>query len=401
MKKINKRTINIGIVCSPKLGGSGVVGSELAKYLAKKDKYKIVFIGDELSFRLNKSNVIFHKVEKLNHALFTHPLSEAALIEGIVSAVIKYKLNIIHAHFAIPYAHCAIQAKEILKKMGINIFVITTLHGTDVLSLGLEVSATMKYILEQSDIVTAVSMNLALKTKEIYRIQKEVSVIYNFVENQSSKLKINNLLRNKYAKKDEKVFVHISNFRPIKRITDTLSVFLKVQETVPSVLLLIGEGPDTVAAKKWAKSVKNQKSIYFLGQVKNPYKYLQIADALILTSSYESFSLASLEAMSFGVPVFSTKVGGVSEVIKDKESGYLTELGDLNAMSNVMIKHFSENKNIIRMKKQASKLSGNFSSKIIVPQYENIYNQLMLSLEPVISKFPFRVNLLKSLSKSL
>lgn len=383
MKKINKKTINIGVVCSPWLGGSGVVGSELAKYLAKKNQYKIVFIGDEFSFRLDKKDVFFHKVEKLNHALFTHPLSEAALTEGIISAVIKYKLDIIHAHFAIPYAHCAIQAKEILKKMGINVFVITTLHGTDVLSLGLEVPAIMKHILEQSDIVTAVSMNLAIKTKEIYQIQKNVNVIYNFVDlKRSSKLESNTLLRSKYAKKSEKIFIHISNFRPIKRVEDTLNIFLKAHRIIPSVLLLIGEGPDVAAAKKWANSMKNQESIHFIGQVKNPYKYLQIADALIITSTYESFSLAGLEAMSCGVPVFSTRVGGIPELIEDKKSGYLVELGDFNSMLNNITQHFSDNKNIIRMRKQARKLSKNFSAEKIVPQYEHIYNQLMVSLNP-------------------
>lgn len=384
MKKLYKKT-SIGMVCSPLLGGSGVVGSELAKYLAKKGKYKVVFIGDGFPFRLNKSDVTFHKVEKLSHSLFTHPLSEAALTEGIVSAVIKYKLSIIHAHFAIPYAHCAIQAKEILEKMGIKIFVITTLHGTDVLSLGGEVPQTMKYILEQSDIVTAVSMNLALKTKETYDIKKEVNVIYNFVDKQLPQLGSHLRLRNKYAKKDEKIFVHISNFRPIKRVTDTLSVFIKVHKEIPSVLLLIGEGPDTEAIKHWASSVKNQTSIHFMGPVKNPYKYLQIADALIITSTYESFSLASLEAISFGVPVFGTRVGGIPEVIENNKSGYLFELGNLKGMSDKIVKHFSNNEDVLKMKKQTRILSKGFSAKKIIPQYEHIYNQLMLSLNPDIN----------------
>ncbi len=378
----SKGTINIGMVCSPLLGGSGVVGSELARYLSKKSEYKIVFIGDEFSFRLNKKDVVFHKVEKLNHALFTHPLSEAALTNGIVDAVVKHKLTIIHAHFAIPYAHCAIQAKEILKKMGINIFVITTLHGTDVLSLGLEVPTIMEHILRESDIVTAVSMSLAIKVKKLYKFSKNVNVIYNFVDlNQSLKVRSNKLLRKKYAKEGEKVFVHISNFRPIKRITDTLNVFLKVHRIVPSVLLLIGEGPDTIAAKKLANSMKNQEQIHFIGKVKNPYKYLQIADALIITSTYESFSLAALEAISFGIPVFSTRVGGIPEVIEDKKSGYLVKLGDINNMSEDIVKHFSDNKNIDWLSKQALERSHKFSAEKIVPQYEHLYHQLTLSLD--------------------
>lgn len=380
MEKINTETINIGMVSSPSLGGSGVVGSELAKYLAKKSQYKIVFIGDEFPFRLDEKDVLFYKVEKLNHALFTNPLSEAALTEGIVSAVLKYKLDIIHAHFAIPYAHCAIQAKEILKNMGIKVSVVTTLHGTDVLSLGLEVPAIMKHILRESDVVTAVSVNLADKTKEIYKTQKKINVVYNFVDfNNSSKLENKNLLRSKYAKKREKVFTHISNFRPIKRVADTINVFLKVQHAIPSVLLLIGEGPDTGAARKLAKSIRGQESIHFIGRVKNPYKYLKIADALIMTSAYESFSLAALEAMSCGVPVFGTRVGGVPEVIEDQKSGYLVELGDLDAMSSNIIQHFSDNKNVTRMRENARGLSEKFSAEKIVSQYEHIYNQLILS----------------------
>lgn len=380
MRKTNKETVNIGVVCSPRLGGSGVVGAELAKYLAKKDKYKIVFIGDEFSFRLDKKDVLFYKVEKLNHALFTHPLTEAALTEGIVSAVLKHNLNIIHAHFAIPYAHCAIQAKQILKRMGVKVVVITTLHGTDVLSLGLEVPAIMKSIFEESDALTAVSMNLANKIKELYQVQKKINVIYNFVDGQDPKLESKTLSRNKYAKKDEKVFVHISNFRAIKRITDTLKVFQKVRQVIPSVLLLIGEGPDIEAARKWANSIKNQESTYFIGRVKNPYRYLKFADALIMTSAYESFSLAALEAMSCGVPVFSTRVGGVPEVVVDNKSGYLVELGDLNSMSDKIVKHFSSEKDVPKMRKQALKLSENFSAEKIVPQYERIYSQLMFSL---------------------
>lgn len=378
----NKKTINIGIVCSPNLGGSGVVGSELAKFLAKKNKYKIVFIGDEFSFRLNREDVEFHKIEKLNHALFTHPLSESALTEGIVSAVIKYKLNIIHAHFAIPYAHCAIQAKEILRRMGINIFVVTTLHGTDVLSLGLEVPETMNHILNQSDAVTAVSMNLAVKSKEIYNVKKDIKVIYNFVDFKNTiKLKNPTRFRKKFAKKDEKIFIHISNFRPIKRVTDTLNVFMKAQQNIPSTLILVGEGPDIENAKRWAKTMKNEKSIHFLGKVKNPYKYLQIADGLIITSTYESFSLVSLEAMTFGVPVFGTKVGGIPELIENNKSGYLAEARHPNGVYKNIIQHFSDAKKITKIRNQAFKTSKNFSAEKIIPQYESIYSQLMLSLD--------------------
>lgn len=382
-----KQIINIGIVCSPWLGGSGVVGSELAKYLSKKDSYKIVFIGDDFPFRLKKSDIIFHKVEELHHALFTHPLSEAALTEGIVKAVIKHKLTIIHAHFSIPFAHCAVQAKDILEKMGIHIFVITTLHGTDVLSLGQETPATMRYILNQSDVITAVSHDLSARTKQLYNPKKEIQVIHNFIDSQQIELlKKSRMQRRRFAKPNEKILVHISNFRPVKRVNDTLRVFLKLHSKIPSVLLLIGEGPDIEAAKKLAKSMKKQESIHFIGRVKNPYNYLKIADALLVTSSYESFCLAALEALVSGVPVFGTRVGGIPEVIEHGKSGYLVDMGDVTGMVNNIAQHFSNEKSVIHMKQHAQRRAKHFAAKKIIPQYEYIYKSLM-KIKKVKEKF--------------
>lgn len=364
--------MNIGIVASPWIGGSGVVGSELAKYLAKNPKYKIVFIGFDFPFRLNANDVFFYKVKSVDHALFANPLREVALVEGIVEAVIEHKLEIIHAHFAIPFAYCALQAKEILKKIGINIKVVTTLHGTDVLSLGLEVPATMKYVLEQSDAVTAVSIDLAQKAQKTYHTKKNIQVIYNFINlNQPLIKKANFLNRKNIAKDNEKIFVHISNFRSIKRIPDTIKVFSRVSKKIPSRLLLIGKGPEIKTAKNLSKSLNN-KSISFMGTVKNPYQYLQIADGLIVTSEYESFCLVALEAMAFGVPVFSTKVGGIPEVIKHGKSGYLAKKGDIKALSEYIINYFSGS-NASSVKIEAKEIAKNFASEKIVPQYEKLY----------------------------
>lgn len=380
MKRYPKDKINIGIVCSSSVGGSGVVGSELARYLAKTGKYKVVCIGFDFPFRLNENEVIFHKVKAVEHSLFTSPLREAALVESIVEAVIEHKLDIIHAHFAIPFAYCALQAREILQKMGIDIKVVTTLHGTDVLTLGREIPGTMKYVLEQSHAVTAVSNDLARKAKRIYHTQKSIQVIYNFIDlNHNPREKANLLVSKSIAKADEKIFVHISNFRPIKRVADTLKVFSMVHKKIPSVLLLIGEGPEFETAKELCQSMNKSQSIYFLGSVKNPYQYLRIADGLIVTSEYESFCLVSLEAMSFGVPVFSTKVGGIPEVIKHGESGYLARLGDVDTLSEYVINHFSDNNNVFLMRETAKKLSQNFAAEKIIPQYEWIYQQLVSS----------------------
>lgn len=381
MKRYPKDKINIGIVCSSSVGGSSVVGSELARYLVKTGRYKIVCIGFDFPFRLNKNDVIFHKIKAVDHALFVSPLREVALVEGIIEAVIEHKLDIIHAHFAIPFAYCALQAREILKKMGINIKVVTTLHGTDVLILGRELPATMKYILEQSNAVTAVSRDLAKKAKSIYHTQKSIQVIYNFIDSDRNLgEKANFLISRNIAKAGDKIFIHISNFRPIKKVNDTIKVYSKVNKQIPSVLLLIGEGPEFEITKALYKSVDKSESIHFIGRVKNPYQYLQIADGLIVTSEYESFSLVSLEAMSFGVPVFSTKVGGIPEVIKHKQSGYLVKSGDIEALSKYVIKHFSSSNSISFMRERAKELSRNFAAEKIIPQYEWIYQQLISSL---------------------
>lgn len=377
MKKQDRKTINVGIVCSPWLGGSGVVGAELARYLAKDRRYKIVFIGEQLPFRLEKEQVIFHQVDKLSHSLFEHPLSETALTEGIVEAVIKYKLDIIHAHFAIPFASCAIQAKSILKSMGVDVSVVTTLHGTDVLNLGPEAFVVMRHILEHSDVVTAVSMDLAARAQKQFGIKKDIPVVYNFVDfSEYPKARKNSILRNKFAKPQEKLFVHVSNFRPIKRVSHTIKVFSKVHSTIPSSLLFIGEGPDISAAKRLAKTMRKQDSIHFIGKVKNPYKYLRIADALLITSEYESFCLAALEAMASGVPVFGTRVGGLPEVVTHGKAGYLADLGDAEKLAGYIRRYFANLKQMTEMKKNALEASKKFDIFRIIPQYEYIYTQL-------------------------
>lgn len=264
--------------------------------------------------------------------------------------------------------------------MGIDIKVVTTLHGTDVLTLGRELPGTMKYILEQSNAVTAVSIDLARKAKEIYHTKRGIQVIYNFID---SKLNLDkrdySLLRKKIIKSNEKIFIHISNFRPVKRIVDTLKVFSKVNKKIPSVLLLLGEGPEVGIAKEFCKSLDKGQSVYFIGMVKNPYQYLKIADGLIVTSAYESFCLVGLEAMSFGVTVFGTKVGGIPEVIKHERSGYLVKQGNLEALSKYIIRHFSDMNNISSMRQQAQERASDFTAEKIIPQYELIYHQLVSS----------------------
>lgn len=378
MKKGAKKLIKIGIVSSPWLGGSGVVAAELAKYLNKTGRYKIIFIGQKLPFRLSLSEVNFHDVSSLKHPLFENPLVDISMIEGIVEAVIEHKIDILHAHFALPFGYYAVQAKEILKQMGIKVKVITTLHGTDVLMLGKESPAIMKLVLKQSDEITVVSKNLMQLTKNIYRTTRNIRVIYNFIDHR--KLPANKpsiQLRRRFARDDQKIFMHVSNFRPIKKVEDVLKIFSKVNRDLPSVLIFIGEGPKMNLVKRITNSMKCKDSIYFLEAVNNPYLYLQIADGLIITSKYESFCLAALEAMSFGVPVFSTNVGGIKEVIKHKVSGYLTKQGDIQAFVKNMLGHFSNNKKVAEMKLNSLNESMMFNTENIIPQYEKIYQKLL------------------------
>ncbi len=376
--KNSVKKLSIGIVCSPWLGGSGVVGSELAQYLAKTNKYQVVFIGVDFPFRMNKHNIMFHKVSNVKHALFSSPLNEASLTEGIVEAVILHKLDLIHAHFAIPFAYCALQAREILKQKGIDIKVVTTLHGTDVLSLGQEVPQIMKYVLEESDRVTAVSNDLAKRAKQIYACKKQIEVIYNFINFSTFPQKaIRPQLKKKYASSNEKVFVHISNFRPIKRIGDCIKIFSKVNKKMPAVLLLIGEGPEIENIKKQKETVRNQDSIHFVGRVKNPYSFLEIADGLIITSEYESFCLVGLEALAYGVPVFSTNVGGISEVITHDRLGYLADVGDIDGLASHILTHFVDEEKIHSFTKEAYKASHEFTAEKIIPGYEAVYHQVV------------------------
>lgn len=378
MKKDAKKLIKIGIVSSPWLGGSGVVAAELAKYLNRTGRYRIIFIGQKLPFRLSLNEVNFHDVSSLKHPLFENPLVDISMIEGIVEAVIEHKIDILHAHFALPFGYYAVQAKEILKQMGIKVKIITTLHGTDVLMLGKESPAIMKLVLKQSDEITAVSKNLMQLTKSIYRTTRNIRVIYNFIDHQ--KLPANKpsiQLRRRFARDDQKIFMHVSNFRPIKKVADVLKIFSRVNRDLPSVLIFIGEGPKMSLVKRITNSMKCKDSIYFLEAVNNPYLYLQIADGLIITSKYESFCLAALEAMSFGVPVFSTNVGGIKEVIKHKVSGYLSKQEDIQGFVKNILSHFSSNKKVAEMKLNSLNESMAFNTENIIPQYEKIYQKLL------------------------
>lgn len=377
MSRIFKKQIKIGVVSSPWLGGSGVVGAELARYLSRTSNYKIIFIGQKLPFRLNLNEINFHSIRVLKHPLFENPLNDISMIEGIVEAVITHKIDILHAHFAIPFGYYAIQAKQILKEMGINVKVITTLHGTDALMLGKESPAIMKLILKQSNEVTAVSKNLMQLTKKIYRITRTIHVVYNFIDHQNLPVANTNLqLRKKFANENQKIFMHISNFRPIKKVEDVLKIFSRVNKDLSSVLIFIGEGPKIKSIKRITNLMKYRNSIFFLKTINNPYSYIQIADGLIITSKYESFCLAALEAMSFGVPVFSTNVGGIKEVVKHKVSGYLIKLGNINKFSKTILDHFSNKNKVSEMKINSLNTSRLFSAEKIVPQYEKLYQKL-------------------------
>lgn len=378
MRKLAKKPITIGMISSPWLGGSGVIAAELGKYLSKTGKYQIIFIGQQLPFRLSANEVKFHQILPLKHPLFKNSLDDISGVEGIVEAVIENKIDILHAHFAIPFGYYAISAKAILKQMGINIRVVTTLHGTDVLMLGKESPAVMKAVLKQSDEVTAVSKNLMNHAKKIYKVTKTIKVIYNFFDHQNlPNLKTDlKLLRKRFAKANQKILLHISNFRPIKKVEDVLKIFAKVNKKLPCVLIFIGDGPKVKLLKRVSNLMTAKNSIYFLKTINNPYQYLKMADGLIVTSEYESFGLVALEALSFGVPVFSTNVGGVKEVIKQKASGYLIKFGDINAFSKTILNHFSDSKKVEEMKINALNSSYLFSANKIIPQYEKIYQRL-------------------------
>jgi N-acetyl-alpha-D-glucosaminyl L-malate synthase BshA len=374
-------TKKIGIVCYPTFGGSGVLATELGIAISDKD-YEVHFITYEQPVRLNQGfhpNIYFHEVKVPTYPLFDFPPYETALASTMVNVIINQKLDLLHLHYAIPHASAAYFARQILKKTGKDIPFITTLHGTDITLVGKDPTyePVVTFSINESDAITAVSQNLKEETYKSFKIEKEIHVIPNFVDIKRFYQADKEHFKQMLAPEGERILVHVSNFRSVKRVRDVIRIFEKVKKAIPSKLLMIGDGPDRQNAEELARSLGLYNDVRFLGKQEQISEILSIADLFILPSETESFGLSALEAMACSVPVISTNAGGLPEINIDGETGFLSNVGDIESMSHNAIYILSDNDRLNRFKKAAIAQAGKFEKQHIIPQYERLYCEVI------------------------
>ncbi len=373
--------MKIGMVLYPTFGGSGVVGTELGKALARKG-HQVHFITYSQPVRLGSfhENIFYHEVSVSNYPLFDYQPYETELASKLVDVVKYEKLDLLHVHYAIPHASAAFMAQQILKTHGINIPFITTLHGTDITLVGKDPSfePVIRFCINVSNAVTTVSESLKEDTIKHFAIERPINVIPNFIqlEEKIQDLAFNEL-RTKYAKTGQKIICHVSNFRPVKRVEDVILTFNEIQKQVDSKLILVGDGPDRNAAEKLSRELGLMDHVIFFGKVRDTNHILEFSDLFLLPSETESFGLAALEAMAAGVPVISSNTGGIPEVNLNGFSGYLSEVGDIQSMSENAIALLSNEEKLSTFKIQAKKQASLFSLDLILPQYEELYHEVL------------------------
>ena len=370
--------MKVGITCYPTYGGSGVVATELGKALAKRG-HSVHFISYALPMRLSgyQENIVFHEVEMSNYPLFDFPLYTLALASKMVEVATYEKLDVFHCHYAIPHATSAFLAKRILGDSTVK--VITTLHGTDITLVGLEPSflTIMKFSIEQSDGVTAVSRFLKEKTLTNYNINKEIEVIPNFIDTEKYKRMPSADFCARWAPNSEKVIVHTSNFRLVKRVADVIRIFNEVQKKIPSVLILIGDGPDRSQCEILCRELGIQDKVRFLGKQVELVPILSIADLFLMPSQSESFGLSALEAMACEVPVISSSVGGLPELQVHGQTGFIAEFGDVDRMSRYAIDLLGNPTKHKLFAEAARKRAKEFEASKIVGHYERYYEHVI------------------------
>ncbi len=376
--------MKIGITCYPTYGGSGVVATELGLELALRG-HEIHFISYAQPIRLRGSepNIHYHEVEVSRYPLFEYPPYDLALATRMAEVAQLYDLDLLHVHYAIPHSVSALLARQMLAAgpRAQRLPFVTTLHGTDITLVGLDRSylPITRYSIEQSDGVTAISNYLRERTQSVFDVKKNIEVIYNSVNCDVYRRPPDvESLRKEYAPNGERILVHLSNFRPVKRISDAIEVFDRVRKKFPAKLLLIGDGPDRSVAE-WLTVQKNiQEDVLFLGKQDQVYEKLGIADVMLMPSELESFGLAALEAMACEVVPISTRAGGVPEVIDHGKSGYLADVGDVEAMAQFAIGLFEDENKLREMGKEGRRVAqARFCSSLIVPQYEEFYRKVL------------------------
>jgi N-acetyl-alpha-D-glucosaminyl L-malate synthase BshA len=372
--------MNIGIVCYPTFGGSGVMATELGKALAEKG-HMVHFITYQQPVRLSGfyTNIFYHEVRIPHYPLFDFPPYETTLASTMVDVVLNNQLDLLHVHYAIPHASAAFMAKQILKKRGRDIPVITTLHGTDITLVGKDKTfePVVTFSMNESDAITAVSYNLQKETYHNFKVEKEIQVIYNFVDIKRFSKKPLDAFRKAIAPNGEKIITHASNFRKVKRIKDVIDIFHLILQKIPAKLLMVGDGPDRPEAEEHCRILNLCDEIRFLGKQHEMEEILAISDLFLLPSEYESFGLSALEAMASGVPVLSTNAGGLSEINVHGVTGYMADVGDVNTMASLGSQLLGDPTKLSEIKIAAGRHAAQFDIQHIVPEYEALYNRFV------------------------
>ena len=370
--------MKIGIVCYPTFGGSGVVATELGKGLAKHG-HEVHFITYSQPTRLDyfDNNLFYHEVDIRTYPLFKFPPYELALASKMVDVVKYEKLDVLHVHYAIPHASAAVLAKNILRTEGIQIPVVTTLHGTDITLVGKDPSyePVVTYSINQSDGVTAVSEDLKKDTYKHFNITREIKVIPNFIDLEKFQKQQKNHFKTAICPNGEKLLVHTSNFRKVKRVDDVVRIFKNVNETVPSRLLLVGDGPERGPIEALCRDLGIHDEVRFLGKLEAVEEVLSVADLFLMPSEKESFGLAALEAMACEVPVISSNAGGIPELNLNGVTGFASRVGEVEEMTKNALHILSEG-NLEGFKREALNRAKEFDIKVILPLYEAYYEEV-------------------------
>jgi N-acetyl-alpha-D-glucosaminyl L-malate synthase BshA len=374
--------MRIGIVLYPTFGGSGVLATELGMALANKG-HQVHFITYSQPVRLSafNANIFYHEVRVPTYPLFDFPPYETALASTMVDVVLNQRLDLLHVHYAIPHASAAYTAKKILQKNeGINIPVITTLHGTDITLVGKDRTymPVVAFSINESDVITAVSNNLREETYKIFDITKEIEVIHNFVDVKRFSKKPIDAFRKALAPNGERVLMHASNFRKIKRVEDVIAIFDKVNKVIPSRLMMVGDGPERHVAEELCRQLNLCDEVRFVGKQEQMEEIMVISDLFLLTSDYESFGLSALEAMAAHVPVISSNAGGLPEINIHGETGYLAPVGAIQQMADYAIDILKDDETLAGFKQRAYEQACRFDIENIVPRYEEMYERVLM-----------------------
>jgi L-malate glycosyltransferase len=374
------KEMKIGIVCYPTFGGSGVLATELGKALAQKG-HQVHFITYQQPVRLSSfiPNIFYHEVQVPTYPLFDYPPYETALASTMVDVIKNNKLDLLHVHYAIPHASAAYMAKCILQEEGIHTPVITTLHGTDITLVGRDktYAPVVAFSINKSDAITAVSENLRDETYKTFNIEKQIEVIHNFVDVQRFHRKPIDAFKKVIAPNGERILLHASNFRKIKRVQDVVKIFYEVNKELPSKLLFVGDGPERATAEQLCRQLGVCDDVRFVGKQEQMEDILAIADLFLLTSEYESFGLAALEAMAAGAPVVSTNAGGLGEIMIQGVTGFMSNVGDVESMSRQAIEVLQNDERLEQFKRDAAEHANKFDISNIIPLYEKLYDEVM------------------------